>query len=126
MNEEYFFFDEEEDRIQDLVIPPYSEVQKILFGISYFFANIWNDTMLDVQQNGYVILDQELTPMMMFDAIDAGMIMPIYVQSPESAGTMMFKFWNPLKQIYCDIEDMDLLDFYWFSIILKNGIWSYN
>jgi len=125
MDEEYLFF-EEDDRVRDLVVPPYSEVQKILFGISYFFANIWNNTMLDIANHGYTIVDKELTPMMMFDAIDAGIIMPIYVQSPENADRMIFKFWNPLEQIYCDIDEMDLEDFYWFTVILNNGIWSYN
>ena len=122
--EDYNFDDE--STVRDIFIPPANDVQKILFYMSYFFAGKWNEIMLDIYQNGYDFFGRKLTSIMMFDAIDRGLIMPIYAKTPEGDERMFFQVWNPLDHMYTDFDDIDLLNHYWLAQFLLNGIWSYN
>jgi hypothetical protein len=98
----------------DISSPPEQEVQRVIFIISYLFADLWNDVVDDIYDNGYNLGGMHFPTEDMLYAIRTGLFIPIYSQGMNEEEAIFFKMWSPLEHKYCDLNEMSIYELYWF------------
>ena len=107
--EEYFWPGDD-----DVSSPPEQEAERVIFIISYLFADLWNDVIDRIYDEGYSIGGIFLPTEDMLYAVRTGLLLPIYSQGMNEEEAIFFKMWSPLEHKYCDLNEMSIYEMYWF------------
>ena len=133
MNDNIFFYDDEDDDYEGLsatynIRYQNSEIaQTYLFTFEYRFPRQYYEFLEDIDLNGMVVGNAVVvSKKYVVDALRSGILKPALIKSSNEDLHVYCQYWSPLQHMYMDFEDMSNIELEWLQIGLVSRIWSYN